>query len=142
MDHVLGEPGRPPRRESARRTLVGWPADRRVAGRASECGEYAPSPGRDLGSGDGLSAGPPPRVIDRVSDRSASRSGRIDLVGAGLIGLTSLQFGAVVLMGRYASRSHLTVPAYLMWRFGFAAFLLAGAILVLRLPFQAAPGEG
>jgi len=64
------------------------------------------------------------------------------MFGAGFVGIGSLQFGAVVLMGRYASRSDLTVPAYLMWRFGFAAFLLAGAILVLRLPFRAAPGEG
>jgi drug/metabolite transporter (DMT)-like permease len=77
-----------------------------------------------------------------VSDPSSSGSGRIDLIGAGLIGLTSLQFGAVVLMGRYASRSHLTVPAYLMWRFGVAAALLVAVVLSLRLPFRAAAGEG
>jgi drug/metabolite transporter (DMT)-like permease len=77
-----------------------------------------------------------------VSRRSPARSGSIDVIGAGFVGLGSVQFGAVVLMGRYASRSDLTVPAYLMWRFGFAAFLLALAMAFLRLPFGAAPGEG
>jgi drug/metabolite transporter (DMT)-like permease len=64
------------------------------------------------------------------------------MVGAGFVALTSLQFGAVVLMGRYASRSDLTVPAYLMWRFGVAGALLAAVVLILRLPFRAAPREG
>jgi drug/metabolite transporter (DMT)-like permease len=78
-----------------------------------------------------------------VSDgASAEPSGSIDLPGAGLIALTSLQFGAVVLMGRLASRSNLTVPAYLMWRFGFAAVSLSIVVFALRLPFRAAPGEG
>jgi drug/metabolite transporter (DMT)-like permease len=78
-----------------------------------------------------------------VSDTgSARRSGSIDLVGAGFVGLGSLQFGGVVVMGRLASRSDLTVPAYLMWRFGFAAFLLGLVLLVRRLPPRAAPGEG
>jgi drug/metabolite transporter (DMT)-like permease len=78
-----------------------------------------------------------------VSDpRSARRSGSIDLVGAAFVGLGSLQFGGVVLMGRLASRADLTVPAYLMWRFGFAAVLLALVVAVRRLPPLAEPGEG
>ncbi len=72
----------------------------------------------------------------------ARRSGSVDLVGAGFVALGSLQFGGVVVMGRLASRSDLTVPAYLMWRFGVAAFLLAMVLLVRRLPARAAPGEG
>lgn len=71
-----------------------------------------------------------------------SRAGSVDLVGAGLIALTSLQFGGVVVMGRFASRSDLTVPVYLLWRFGFAGLLLGVVVLILRLPFSAAPGEG
>jgi drug/metabolite transporter (DMT)-like permease len=66
----------------------------------------------------------------------------VDLAGAGFVGLASLQFGGVVVMGRLASRSDLTVPSYLMWRFGFAAALLALVLVALRLPFRAAPGEG
>jgi drug/metabolite transporter (DMT)-like permease len=72
----------------------------------------------------------------------ARRSGSVDLVGAGFVALGSLQFGGVVVMGRLASQSDLTVPAYLMWRFGVAALLLAVVLLVRRLPARAAPAEG
>lgn len=74
--------------------------------------------------------------------RVPSRRRSIDLVGAGFVVIGSLQFGGVVVMGRLASRSDLTVPAYLMWRFGFAALLLGIVVLILRLPFRAGPGEG
>src|SRR5207247_4628970 len=112
-----------------------WSATR--IGRAGSCGS--------LRSGSvGPAIGRSVQIFQRPVSSPAppSRSGSIDMLGAAFVGIGSLQFGAVVLMGRYASRSDLTVPAYLLWRFGFAAVLLAGAILVLRLPFRAAPGEG
>jgi drug/metabolite transporter (DMT)-like permease len=78
-----------------------------------------------------------------MSEEAASAQRRsVDLVGVGFILLTTIQFGATVVMGRLASRSNLTVPSYLIWRFGFAATLLAVAMAMLRLPFRAAPGEG
>ena len=74
--------------------------------------------------------------------RPARTPGSIDLVGAAFVALGSLQFGGVVVMGRLASRSDLTIPAYLMWRFGFAALLLALVLVVRRLPPRAGRGEG
>src|SRR6266496_1241985 len=143
VDHLFGEPGRASRLEPPGRSLRGRPADRRLPGRARGSGGPAPGDRFALGAGDRLSPAASETLQRPVSSPAQpSRSRSIDMLGAGFVGIGSLQFGAVVLMGRYASRSHLTVPAYLMWRFGFAAFLLAGAILVLRLPFQAAPGEG
>jgi drug/metabolite transporter (DMT)-like permease len=95
-----------------------------------------------VAAGDRIPPAPAETSGDAVSAERSTSSARIDLVGVGFVLLTSAQFGAVVLMGRYASRSKLTVPAYLMWRFGVSAFLLAAVVVVLRLPFRAAPGEG
>ncbi len=65
-----------------------------------------------------------------------------DLVGASFILLTSLQFGAVVVLGRVATRTGLPVPSFLAVRFAVAAVILAVVLAVLRLPLRPAPGEG
>jgi drug/metabolite transporter (DMT)-like permease len=65
-----------------------------------------------------------------------------DLVGAGLVVLTSLQFGGVVVLGKIVTDSGLSIPSFLAFRFGLAAVLLAAALAVIRLPLRAARGEG
>jgi drug/metabolite transporter (DMT)-like permease len=65
-----------------------------------------------------------------------------DLIGAGLVGLTSVLFGSVVVLGSVVTRSGLPVPSFLAFRFAVAALLLAGALAVARLPLAAAKGEG
>jgi drug/metabolite transporter (DMT)-like permease len=68
---------------------------------------------------------------------------RADLIGAGFILLTSLQFGSVVILGKIATRpGGLPVPSLLALRFAIAALLLGAALLVLRQPVAAARGEG
>ena len=64
-----------------------------------------------------------------------------DLVGAGFIVLTSLQFGTVVILGKIASRRGLPVTSLLAVRFGIAALLLGLALVAFRQPFMAAKGE-
>jgi len=67
---------------------------------------------------------------------------RTDLVGVGFIVLSTLQFGSVVVLGRIATRpGGLPVPSLLAFRFGAAALLMAGALVVARRPLVAAPGE-
>jgi drug/metabolite transporter (DMT)-like permease len=65
-----------------------------------------------------------------------------DLIGASFILLTSLQFGAVVVLGRVATRTGLPVPSFLAVRFAIAAIILAAVLAAVRLPLRAAPGEG
>ncbi|HEX2069994.1 MAG TPA: DMT family transporter [Actinomycetota bacterium] len=65
-----------------------------------------------------------------------------DVVGAVFILLTSLQFGAVVVLGRVATRTGLPVPSFLAVRFAVAAVILAVVLAALRMPLRAAPGEG
>ncbi len=66
-----------------------------------------------------------------------------DLVGVGFILLTSLQFGSVVVLGKIATRAGgLPIASLLAVRFALAAVLLATALLLLRQPLRAAPGEG
>jgi drug/metabolite transporter (DMT)-like permease len=79
-----------------------------------------------------------------VKRRVASlRSTPGDLVGVGFILLMSLQFGSVVVLGKIATRAGgLPVASLLAFRFGLAALLLAVALLLLRQPLRAAPGEG
>ena len=66
----------------------------------------------------------------------------VDVVGAGFILLTSLQFGAVVVLGRVGTSTGLPVPSFLAFRFAIAAVLLASVLAALRLPLRPAPGEG
>ena len=67
---------------------------------------------------------------------------RADALGGVFIGLASLQFGLVVVLGKLVSNSHLPIASFLAVRFGFAAVLLALMLMVSRQPLRAAPGEG
>lgn len=64
-----------------------------------------------------------------------------DVAGGALIALTSLQFGAVVVFGKFATRAGLAVAPMLATRFAIAAALLAFALAAVRQPLLAAPGE-
>ncbi|MDP8957229.1 MAG: DMT family transporter [Actinomycetota bacterium] len=75
-------------------------------------------------------------------DGAKERRASPDLIGAGFIVLTSLQFGAVVVLGRVATRTSLPVPSFLAVRFAIAAVILALVLALLRLPLRPAPSEG
>jgi DME family drug/metabolite transporter len=78
---------------------------------------------------------------DRVATVRSSRG--IDLIGVGLVLLTSLQFGSVVVLGKIATHpGGLPIASLLAARFAIAAALLAGALLLLRRSLRAARGEG
>jgi drug/metabolite transporter (DMT)-like permease len=77
-----------------------------------------------------------------ASPRAPSRGGAADLVGAGLVIITSLQFGGVVVLGKIVTDSGLPIASFLAVRFAAAAVLLAVAIALIRLPLRAARGEG
>jgi len=63
---------------------------------------------------------------------------RAETAGGAFIGLASLQFGTVVVLGSIVQR-HLAVPSMLAIRFGIAAVLLVAALVVRReLPAPAA----
>jgi drug/metabolite transporter (DMT)-like permease len=64
-----------------------------------------------------------------------------DAVGGLLVAAASLQFGAVVVLGKGVLERGMTVESMLGYRFGVAALVLAVALLVLRRPVLAAPGE-
>lgn len=66
---------------------------------------------------------------------------RRDAVGGLLVAAASLQFGAVVVLGKGVLERGMTVESMLGYRFGVAAVILAVALLVLRRPLLAAPGE-
>lgn len=73
--------------------------------------------------------------------RSNDSSIRRETIGGVLVGLAALQFGVVVLFGKFARRHGLPVEAMLSVRFGVGAVLLAIALVVLHRPLLAAPGE-
>ncbi len=77
-----------------------------------------------------------------TTPRTEERRASVDLVGAGFILLTSLQFGAVVVLGRLGTRTGLPVSSFLSFRFAMAAVVLAAVLAALRLPLRPAPGEG
>jgi drug/metabolite transporter (DMT)-like permease len=64
-----------------------------------------------------------------------------DAVGGLLVAAASLQFGTVVVLGKGVLERGMTVESMLGYRFGVAALVLAVALLVLRRPVLAAPGE-
>lgn len=66
---------------------------------------------------------------------------RLDLVGLGLMLLSSLQFGVVVVLGKVSTRVGLSVFTTLGVRFGVAALVLAAVQLALRQPLLPAAGE-
>ena len=77
-----------------------------------------------------------------MSTEARGARSRTDLVGVGFILLSTLQFGSVVVLGRIATRpGGLPVPSLLAYRFGVAALLMAGALVLARLPLAAEPGE-
>jgi drug/metabolite transporter (DMT)-like permease len=75
-----------------------------------------------------------------LTTRSSS-STRRETIGGLLIGVSALQFGLVVLLGKFARRHGLSVEAMLSIRFGLGALLLVAALIALRRPLLAAPGE-
>ncbi|MGH2636994.1 MAG: DMT family transporter [Actinomycetota bacterium] len=66
---------------------------------------------------------------------------RGDVVGGLLAAAASLQFGAIVVLGKDVLERGMTVESMLAYRFGVAAILLAVTLLVLRRPLIAASGE-
>jgi drug/metabolite transporter (DMT)-like permease len=76
-----------------------------------------------------------------LSTTRSSSSTRRETVGGLLVGLSALLFGVVVLLGKFARRHGLSVEAMLSIRFGIAALLLAAALVALRRPLFAQPGE-
>src|SRR2546429_7110460 len=76
------------------------------------------------------------------SERVPSRGAVADLAGAGLVILTSLQFGGVVVLGKIVTDSGLPIASFLAVRFAAAAALLALSLFLVRLPLRAARGEG
>ncbi|MEP7032672.1 MAG: DMT family transporter [Actinomycetota bacterium] len=76
-----------------------------------------------------------------MSTTRSSSSTRRETVGGLLVGLSALLFGIVVLLGKFARRHGLSVEAMLSIRFGLAALLLAAALVALRRPLFAEPGE-
>jgi drug/metabolite transporter (DMT)-like permease len=78
-------------------------------------------------------------VIDPRPEPKAA--GRLDVVGGGLILLASLQFGAVVVLGKLATDAGLSVSSFLAIRFVLAAVGLAVVLALVRVPHLAAPGE-
>jgi drug/metabolite transporter (DMT)-like permease len=80
-------------------------------------------------------------VKERVASPRSPQG--VDLLGVGFVLLASVQFGAIVVLGKIATRSGgLPVPTLLALRFGTSALLLVAALLVLRRPLRAAKGEG
>jgi drug/metabolite transporter (DMT)-like permease len=66
---------------------------------------------------------------------------RRDAAGGLLVAAASLQFGAVVVLGKGVLERGMSVESMLGYRFGVAAVILAIALLVLRRPLLAEPGE-
>ena len=64
-----------------------------------------------------------------------------ELAGGALIGLASVQFGIVVILGKLAQRSGISSFALLAVRFGIAAVLLAIIVAALRQTLVAASRE-
>jgi drug/metabolite transporter (DMT)-like permease len=63
-------------------------------------------------------------------------------LGGVFVALATLQFGAVVILGKVVTRSGLPVASFLAVRFAAAALLLALALAAVRQPLRAARGEG
>lgn len=66
---------------------------------------------------------------------------RADLIGGALAALASLQFGLIVVLGKRVLERGMTAESMLAFRFGVAAMVLFLALVVLRRPLLAAPGE-
>ncbi len=66
---------------------------------------------------------------------------RRDVVGGLLAAAASLQFGAIVVLGKRVLERGMTVESMLAYRFGVAAILLTIVLVVLRRPLLAERGE-
>ena len=66
---------------------------------------------------------------------------RRDVVGGLLAAAASLQFGAIVVLGKRVLQRGMTVESMLAQRFGVAAVVLAICLVTLRRPLLAEPGE-
>lgn len=64
-----------------------------------------------------------------------------DLLGGALAAAASLQFGVVVVLGKRVLERGMTVESMLAMRFGTAALFLVVALVLLRRPLLAVPGE-
>ncbi len=73
--------------------------------------------------------------------RPADPERRGDLTGGALAAMASVQFGAIVVLGKRVLERGMTVESMLSMRFGTAAVFLAVALVLLRRPLLAAPGE-
>jgi drug/metabolite transporter (DMT)-like permease len=62
-------------------------------------------------------------------------------VGGVLAALASLQFGVIVVVGKRVLERGMSVESMLAFRFAVAAIVLTVALVVLRRPLVAAPGE-
>jgi drug/metabolite transporter (DMT)-like permease len=78
--------------------------------------------------------------LSAPQSRSTGRSA--EALGGVLIGLASIQFGVVVVLGKLAQRSNLAVYGMLAVRFGIAALVLAVVRASLKQGLLPAPGEG
>jgi drug/metabolite transporter (DMT)-like permease len=77
------------------------------------------------------------------ADPSPARTARLgELLGGSFVALASLQFGAVVILGKLLADRAVPVPTMLAVRFALAGAVLAGALTVSRLPLRPARGEG
>src|SRR2546427_7174608 len=124
MAHVLGQPGRPPCHQPAGRAILKRASHRRLARGVCRWGGVAVPVGSTVGGSVGLPAATaaPPGWMSLP--RARARAGPGDLTGAGLVVLTSLQFGGVVVLGKIVTDAGLSIPAFLAIRFAAAALLL------------------
>jgi drug/metabolite transporter (DMT)-like permease len=76
----------------------------------------------------------------RLEEAAAARR-RTDLVGGGLAALGALLFGVVVVLGKRVVEGPMTPESMLAFRFGVAAIVLFGALLILRRPLLAVKQE-
>jgi drug/metabolite transporter (DMT)-like permease len=76
----------------------------------------------------------------RLEETTAARR-RADLVGGGLAALGALLFGVVVVLGKRVVEGPMTPESMLAFRFGVAAVVLFGALLMLRRPLLAVKQE-
>lgn len=76
----------------------------------------------------------------RLEETAAARR-RTDLVGGGLAALGALLFGVVVVLGKRVVEGPMTPESMLAFRFGVAAIVLFGALLILRRPLLAVKQE-
>jgi drug/metabolite transporter (DMT)-like permease len=75
-------------------------------------------------------------------DRSPTRTASLrELVGGSFVALASLQFGAVVVLGKFLAGRDVSIPATLAVRFALAAAVLAAVLVLSGRPLAAARGE-